>query len=83
LSEIFGPIHHDSGITALAGKTGSPATRQQGHAEFSARGNGVDDIVDRFRYDYTNGNLTVIRRVHGVDAFAAIIESNFPFDTAF
>ena len=77
LSHVPGEIEHDRDIATLAGQRSSSATAKERSAEFTANGDGREDVIRIARKNYADGNLAVVGAVSGVESAAAIIEADF------
>src|SRR5262249_52820858 len=65
---------------ALAGEARPTAARQDRRAEPPADRDRLDDILLRPRDDNADGDLTVVGRVLGVEAFRSVVEAHFALD---
>ena len=75
--EILGKIQHDGDVAALAGEAGAGAAREDGSAECAADGDGCFDVCRVERQHQTDGNLTIIGGVGGIEGATAGVEADF------
>ena len=77
---VLREVEHHRDVAALAGEAGAGAPRQDRRVELPARRHRRDHIVGIARNDETDGNLTVVRAVGGVQRAAAAIEAHLAAD---
>ena len=80
IAHVFGKIHNDGHIAALAGKRGAAATREHRRPMLPADGQGGQGIVNVSRDDNSNGNLAIVAAIGCVECTAACIETYFARD---
>jgi predicted metal-binding protein len=81
--DVLRKINYHRNVAALACKACTAASSQDGHAKFLAGTNGLDNVVNAFRDDDSDGHLPKDRQVGGVECPRARIEPNFRASAAF
>ena len=75
--DVFGEIHHDGDVAALASQARAAAAAEKRGAELPSRGDGFDHILEILRNDDADRNLPVIGAIGSVQGAASGIEADF------
>jgi len=77
LIHVLREIQNHRDVAGLSGKACARASGENGSAEFSACGDRRDHISGIARNNEADRNLTIIRRVGGIECATAAIEAHF------
>src|SRR5215813_6292810 len=78
--QVFRPVDHNCDVAALAGETGSASSRKQRGAELATCSECLNHVLLGLGNHHTDGNLTIVGAIGGIDSSASRIEANLAGD---
>jgi hypothetical protein len=79
---IFGKIQNHGDVATLAGERSAAATAEERSPELAAECNRCKNVIVIPGQHYSDGNLTVVRAVGGVESARAAIEADISCNTS-
>src|SRR5262249_13020503 len=80
LVEIFGEIDDHRNVAGLPRQAGAAAARQDRRAVLPGQCHGLNNVIDRAWDNNTDGRLSIVRAIHGVECAIAIIKAHLAAD---